>query len=72
MSNDNSEKSTSTNPYTGNEQAEEDEENVASLDDIRDIRRGCQVPREGVMCDLLWADPQVIKFCKSDNLVIRL
>lgn len=60
MSNDNAEKSNSTNPYPENETIEEEEENVASLDDIRDIRRGCQVPREGVMCDLLWADPQVI------------
>jgi len=41
------------------EQNEDHDECIASLDDIRQIRRGCQVPREGLMCDLLWADPQV-------------
>ena len=41
------------------EQNEEDDKCIASLEDIRQIRRGRQVPREGLMCDLLWADPQV-------------
>jgi hypothetical protein len=30
-----------------------------TLDDIRDLRRGGQPDREGLMCDLLWSDPQV-------------
>ena len=36
-----------------------DEDSVVTLDGIRELRRGCPVPREGLMCDLLWADPQV-------------
>lgn len=34
-------------------------DNTVTLDDIRALRRGCQVPKKGLMCDLLWADPQV-------------
>lgn len=29
-----------------------------TLDDIRAIRRDRQPPEEGIMCDLLWSDPQ--------------
>ncbi len=29
-----------------------------TLDDIRSLRRDRQPPEEGVMCDLLWSDPQ--------------
>jgi len=29
-----------------------------TLDDIRKIPRGCEPPNEGLMSDLLWADPQ--------------
>ena len=48
----------SSSGYASNE-TQDDDENIPTLDDIRDLRRGCQVPREGLMCDLLWADPQV-------------
>ena len=49
---------------SGNTEAENnllqcDEDSVVTLDGIRELRRGCPVPREGLMCDLLWADPQV-------------
>jgi len=47
----------SSSGYASNE-TQDDDENIPTLDDIRDLRRGCQVPREGLMCDLLWADPQ--------------
>ena len=30
-----------------------------TLDDIRGLRRGCPVPKQGLMCDLLWSDPRV-------------
>ena len=57
----NNDKCVSDNNSTsgGLEVVQEEEENIPSLDDIRDLRRGRQVPREGLMCDLLWADPQV-------------
>lgn len=29
-----------------------------TLDDIRRIDRNCQPPNEGLMCELLWSDPQ--------------
>lgn len=29
-----------------------------SLDDIRNIKRGCEPPESGLMSDLLWSDPQ--------------
>ncbi|KAL7505567.1 hypothetical protein ACHAXN_003024 [Cyclotella atomus] len=29
-----------------------------TLNDIRNIKRGCEPPNEGLMSDLLWADPQ--------------
>ena len=28
-----------------------------SLDQIRNLQRPCEVPEEGILCDLLWADP---------------
>ncbi|VDP03031.1 unnamed protein product [Soboliphyme baturini] len=31
-----------------------------TLDDIRKVDRNRQPPEEGVMCDLLWSDPQVL------------
>jgi len=41
---------------------EEDEDDdlpaTVTLDDIRSLRRGCPVPKQGLMCDLLWADPR--------------
>lgn len=33
-------------------------EPAVMLDDIRSLRRDKQPPEEGVMCDLLWSDPQ--------------
>jgi len=30
---------------------------LKSLDQIREIERPCDVPEEGLVCDLLWADP---------------
>jgi diadenosine tetraphosphatase ApaH/serine/threonine PP2A family protein phosphatase len=30
-----------------------------TLDDLRNIDRHCEPPVEGLMCDLLWADPKV-------------
>jgi len=29
-----------------------------TLDDIRNVRRGCEPPESGLMSDLLWSDPQ--------------
>lgn len=31
--------------------------NLRSLDDIRALQRPLLVPDEGIVCDLLWADP---------------
>lgn len=31
---------------------------TVTLDDIRKIERNCQPPEEGIMCELLWSDPQ--------------
>lgn len=31
---------------------------LATLDDIRKIKRGCEPPESGLMSDLLWSDPQ--------------
>jgi serine/threonine-protein phosphatase 5 len=31
-----------------------------TLDDIRNIERHCEPPVEGLMCDLLWADPKIL------------
>ena len=30
---------------------------LVSIDDITKIKRPCEVPEEGLVCDLLWADP---------------
>ena len=30
---------------------------LTSLQDIRDIKRPIEVPEEGLLCDLLWSDP---------------
>ena len=30
---------------------------LKSLDDIREIKRPTEIPEEGILCDLLWADP---------------
>ena len=32
-----------------------------SLDDIRTTDRNRQPPEEGIMCELLWSDPQPMK-----------
>ena len=44
---------------------------ISGLDKIRNIRRPCDVPDDGLLCDLLWADPdpsiQVSYFCFIDN-----
>jgi len=37
------------------------EQDGISLNDIRSIDRNRQPPESGVMCDLLWSDPQVAK-----------
>jgi len=31
-----------------------------TLDDLRNIDRHCEPPVEGLMCDLLWADPKML------------
>mmetsp|Transcript_79248 Transcript_79248/g.155006 ORF Transcript_79248/g.155006 Transcript_79248/m.155006 type:complete len:657 (+) Transcript_79248:101-2071(+) len=31
-----------------------------TLDDLRNINRHCEPPVEGLMCDLLWADPKIL------------
>jgi len=31
--------------------------NIKSLDNIRALKRGEEIPHEGPMCDLLWSDP---------------
>ncbi|KAK8813745.1 hypothetical protein WA556_000317, partial [Blastocystis sp. ATCC 50177/Nand II] len=31
---------------------------ITSLDDIASIERPCEIPDEGLVCDLLWADPK--------------
>lgn len=30
-----------------------------TLDDLRAVERNRQPPEEGLMCDVLWSDPQV-------------
>ena len=37
-----------------------------TLDDIRNIERGNQPPRESIMCDLMWSDPKVRFFLKKN------
>ena len=34
-------------------------EDGVTLDDIRAVNRYRQPPEEGIMCDLLWSDPQM-------------
>ena len=68
LSNDSNKEKDSSITETGNNLLQCDEESVVTLDGIRELRRGCPVPREGLMCDLLWADPQVrIPFFNSSN-----
>ena len=49
-----------------------------TLEDIRSIPRGVQPPKEGLMCDLLWSDPQVVFldsyqiFCIQINECLKL
>ena len=43
--------------------SDEEDEAVVTLEDIRSLRRGCPVPKQGLMCDLLWADPRVSSPC---------
>lgn len=33
---------------------------IQTVDQMRSIRRNCEVPHEGAMCDLLWSDPEDI------------
>ena len=42
-------------------------EDGVRLDDIRKVDRKRQPPEEGIMCDLLWSDPQ---FMVSANIMI--
>jgi len=34
---------------------------LTTLDTIRTLDRRCEVPHEGIMCDLLWSDPEEIE-----------
>jgi serine/threonine-protein phosphatase 6 catalytic subunit len=34
---------------------------VKSIDEIRNIDRRQEIPQSGVMCDLMWSDPETIK-----------
>ena len=38
-------------------------EDGVRLDDIRKVDRKRQPPEEGIMCDLLWSDPQFMVIC---------
>jgi len=43
--------------------------NLKSFDNIRNIRRPCDVPDSGLLCDLLWSDPDrdVLGWGKNDR-----
>ena len=30
---------------------------IETLDDINKVQRGKEIPKEGILCDLVWADP---------------
>jgi serine/threonine-protein phosphatase PP1 catalytic subunit len=40
---------------------------INSLDQIRQIQRPCEIPEEGIMCDLLWSDPDTNATEWEDN-----
>uniref|UniRef100_A0A7S0DFW9 Serine/threonine-protein phosphatase n=1 Tax=Amorphochlora amoebiformis TaxID=1561963 RepID=A0A7S0DFW9_9EUKA len=42
--------------------------NLQSLDQIRNIRRPVKVPDDGLLCDLLWADPKENQSGYSQNI----
>ncbi|KAL7677675.1 hypothetical protein ACOME3_003915 [Neoechinorhynchus agilis] len=37
---------------------------VASIDDIAEIDRHCEIPHQGPFCDIVWSDPEDIKTWK--------
>uniref|UniRef100_A0A1A9WC09 protein-serine/threonine phosphatase n=1 Tax=Glossina brevipalpis TaxID=37001 RepID=A0A1A9WC09_9MUSC len=37
--------------------------NNVTLDELRSIERNCQPPEDGLMCELLWSDPQAWNGC---------
>ena len=50
----------SNGDQSGSEDTDDDDQIPSvTLEDIRGLRRGCPVPKQGLMCDLLWADPRV-------------
>lgn len=42
---------------------------LKSLDQVREIERPCDVPEEGLVCDLLWADPdkEIVGWGQNDR-----
>jgi len=49
----------SNGDQSGSEDTDDDDQIPSvTLEDIRGLRRGCPVPKQGLMCDLLWADPR--------------
>ncbi len=42
---------------------------LKSLDQIREIERPCDVPEEGLLCDLLWSDPdkEIVGWGQNDR-----
>ena len=50
-------------------------EDGVTLDDIRNLKRNRQPPEEGIMCDLLWSDPQdmvIITIIPPPTLIVMI
>jgi diadenosine tetraphosphatase ApaH/serine/threonine PP2A family protein phosphatase len=48
---------------------------LSSVDQIQNISRPCEVPDTGLLCDLLWSDPdtqQSVSTSLLDRILLRL
>jgi diadenosine tetraphosphatase ApaH/serine/threonine PP2A family protein phosphatase len=43
---------------------------LSNVDQIQNISRPCEVPDTGLLCDLLWSDPDVDQSVRIDTFIL--